>query len=106
MRLSFLSSRRGFVFAAAGVLAGCTREKPNTAPVKTYKLTGEVKRLEPDRMTATIKHEEIEGWMEAMTMEFPVRDKAEFAKLAEGKRIAATVHVQDLDYWISDIQTQ
>jgi Cu/Ag efflux protein CusF len=44
--------------------------------------------------------------MEAMTMEFPVRDQAEFAKLAPGKRIRATVHVQELDYWISEIQLQ
>ena len=57
-------------------------------------------------MTAVIKHDTIEGWMEAMTMEFPVRDKAEFAKLGEGKRIRATVHVQDLDYWLSDIQAE
>ena len=41
-----------------------------------------------------------------MTMEFPVRDKAEFAKLTEGKRLTATVNVQDLDYWLTDIQVQ
>ena len=102
-----MTSRRGFALASAAALAGCTREKPkNTAPIKTYKLTGEVKRLEPARLTATIKHEAIGDWMEAMTMEFPVRDKAEFAKLAEGKRLTATVNVQDLDYWLTDIQVQ
>jgi Cu/Ag efflux protein CusF len=106
MRVPLLTSRRGFAVAAAVVLAGCTREKKSTTPIKTYKLTGEVKRLEPDRSTAVIKHEPIEGWMEAMTMEFPVRDKAEFARLVEGKRITATVNVQDLDYWLTDIQVQ
>ena len=106
MRVPLLNSRRGFAFAAAGLLAGCTREKKSTAAVTTYKMTGEVRRLEPDRQTAVIKHEVIDGWMEAMTMEFPVRDKTEFAKLAEGKRIAATVNVQDLDYWLTDIQVQ
>jgi protein SCO1/2 len=65
-----------------------------------------VKRLEHARLTAVIKHETIEGWMEPMTMEFPVRDKAEFAKLAEGKRLTATVNVQDLDYWLTGIQVQ
>jgi Cu/Ag efflux protein CusF len=44
--------------------------------------------------------------MEAMTMEFPVREKAEFAKLAQGQRIRATVNVQDLDYWLTDIQPE
>ena len=28
------------------------------------------------------------------------------AKLAEGKRLTATVNVQDLDYWLTDIQVQ
>jgi Cu/Ag efflux protein CusF len=104
MRVPLLTSRRGFAFAAAVALVGCTREKKSTAPIKTYKLTGEIRRLEPDRHTAVIKHDAIEGWMEAMTMEFPVRDKKEFAKLAEGKRITATVNVQDLDYWLTDME--
>lgn len=57
-------------------------------------------------MVAVIQHEAIEGWMEAMTMEFPVRDKSEFAKLAEGRRIKAIVEVQDLDYWLTSIEPQ
>ena len=106
MRVPIVTDRRAFALAAVGILAGCTREKKSNAPVKTYKLTGEVKRLEPDRLTAVIKHETIEGWMEAMTMEFPVRDKSEFAKLAEGQRLTAIVNVQDLDYWLTDIRVQ
>jgi Cu/Ag efflux protein CusF len=106
MHVPLLTNRRSFVVAAAVALAGCAREKKSTAPIKTYKLTGEIKRLEPDRRTAIIKHDTIEGWMEAMTMEFPVRDTAEFAKLAEGKRISATVNVQELDYWLTGIQVQ
>jgi protein SCO1/2 len=88
----------------APVLSACTRTA--TPPIKRYSLTGEVVRLEPDRSIAVIRHDTIEGWMEAMTMEFPVRDKAEFAKLAKGQRIRATVNVQDLDYWLSDIRAQ
>jgi protein SCO1/2 len=88
------------------LLAGCASEKKNDAPIKRYSVRGQVLRLEPQRELAVIKHEKIEGWMEAMTMEFPVRDKAEFAKLAEGKHIRATVFVQDLDYWIGEIQPE
>lgn len=106
MRVPLLTTRRGFTLGAAVALAGCTRETKSTAPIKTYKLTGEVRRLEPDRHTAVIKHDPIEGWMEAMTMEFPVREKTDFAKLAEGKRITATVNVQDLDYWLTDIEVR
>jgi protein SCO1/2 len=103
-----LTTRRGIVaiLAAPGLvlLAGCSQPKKSNASIKRYAMRGEVVRLEPQRQIAVIKHEKIEGWMEAMTMEFPVRDKSEMAKLAEGKRIGATVFVQDLDYWIGEIQ--
>lgn len=94
------------VLAALVLLMACSQPKKSELPVKRYTLRGEVKRLEPARMVAVIQHEAIDGWMEAMTMEFPVRDKAEFAKLAEGKRIKATVEVQDLDYWLTSIELQ
>ena len=41
-----------------------------------------------------------------MTMDFPVPNDAEFAKLAEGKRIRATVNVNDLYFWLTDIQPE
>ena len=91
------------LFAAAGA---CTRRETPEKPVRTYQLRGEVVRLQPASQVAVIKHEKIDGWMEAMTMEFPVRDKAEYAKLAQGMRIRAAVHVQDLDYWLSDIRPE
>jgi protein SCO1/2 len=95
------------ITSALLTLSGCSSDKKgNAAAVKRYPVRGEVVRLEPQRDIAVIKHEKIEGWMEAMTMEFPVRDKTEFAKLTEGKRIRATVFVQDLDYWIAEIQPE
>jgi Cu/Ag efflux protein CusF len=46
--------------------------------------------------------------MDAMTMEFPVRDAAEFAKLRAGEKITATVHTRPdtFEYWISDIHPE
>ena len=86
------------------LLACCGGAKPATPP-KEYKLTGEVVRLDPQVRIATIKHEKIEGWMEAMTMEFPVREAKEFEKLAVGKKITATVYVNGDEFWIGNIQT-
>lgn len=85
------------------VLAGC-RSKPKSEP-KRYKLVGEVVRLNAEKKIATIKHEKIEGWMEAMTMDFPVKADGEWAKLKEGAKINATVvHLEDeLEYWLEDI---
>ena len=98
-----LSRRLWFAIASAVLLAACGSNKPS-APPKEYKLTGEVMRIEPQLRTAAIKHEKIEGWMEAMTMEFPVKDPAEFAKLTVGDRVDATLHVDDLEYYLAKIQ--
>lgn len=44
--------------------------------------------------------------MNAMTMEFPVRDGKEFQKLKQGMRIEAMVvqEVDGYDYWMEEIQ--
>ena len=88
-------------------LAACSssRVERSRASARQFPLEGEVLRLEPKNQVAVIRHEEIQGWMEAMTMEFPVESEAEFRKLRPGDRIRATVFVKDLDYWIGDIMT-
>jgi Cu/Ag efflux protein CusF len=44
--------------------------------------------------------------MDAMNMDYPVKDPAELAKLHPKDRVAATVFVQGLDYWIGEIQVR
>lgn len=85
------------------LLIGCGGSKP-AAPPKEYQLKGVVVRLDNQVRTATIKHERIGDWMEAMTMEFPVHDAKEFEKLAVGKAITATVYVTSDAFWIGNIQ--
>ena len=82
-------------------LAACTPPKT----VKFYSLRGTVKALQPADRIALIHHETIPGFMESMTMEFPIKDPAEFAKLAVGQRIRATVcqQSQGLDFWLQGI---
>lgn len=99
--IQLMMSRRACCLSAALVLgAACGKREP----IRQYKLRGKVVRLVPENRLAAIQHEEIKGWMEAMTMEFPVRDGSEFAKLKPGLQIEATVNVQDVDYWLSDIR--
>ena len=90
------------------LLVGCSRPAEPEGPVRQYKLRGEIVQLEPDRHVARIRHERIDGWMEAMTMDFPVRDRKEFAKLKVGARIRATVFQResDLDYWVGAIEIE
>ena len=89
------------------ITIGCSSSKPSAAePEKHYQLIGEVKALDDKVQTATIQHQAIGDWMGAMTMEFPVRSKEEFAQLHVGDKITATVNVQGSDYNISDIHKQ
>jgi len=53
---------------------------------------------------ATIKHEEIKGFMGPMTMGYPVKDASEFGKLSVGEPITATVYVTDDEMWVGNIQ--
>ena len=92
-----MTTRRGLLLVL--LLAGCSRP----APEKRYTLHGEVVGLDPKAQVATIKGDKIEGWMEAMTMEYPVKDRTEFAKLAVGQRITATVFVGESNYRLGEI---
>lgn len=57
-----------------------------------HELRGKVLQLRgPDIQAAVIEHEEIGDWMGAMTMAFPIRDEAEYAKIDEGDYITADV---------------
>lgn len=83
------------------VLAGCTQK---AAPGKRYPMQGEVKALDASAHTATIAAGKIGDWMEAMTMEYPVKPDAEFQKLHVGDKIEATVMVGDPGYYVTDIK--
>ena len=102
--------RRHFLLASGIVPAAfmaCSRQKESKfdfgEPKQQYVLIGVVLRLKPGDRVAVIQHQRIEGWMEPMTMEFPVPDAAEYAKLKEGAKIRSTVCVNDMYYWLTSI---
>ena len=66
-------------------------------------MNGEVTGLDEKAQTATVKAGKIEGWMEAMTMEYPVKNKQTFQQLKVGEQIHAKIDVQGTDYWISSV---
>jgi protein SCO1/2 len=87
-------------------LCACTnqrRAQVSNAPIEKYKLDGVVVSIDPKAHVAKINGQKIEGWMDAMTMEYPVKDQAALESLHAGDHIAATVFVQDLNFWIGDI---
>jgi Cu/Ag efflux protein CusF len=95
------------LLAVAALAAGaCSRPaaEESKEPVKRYELRGEVKSLDAEAKTAKIQHDKIGDWMEAMTMEFPVRDPADFARLRAGQPVKATVFVQGLRFWVGEVE--
>jgi Cu/Ag efflux protein CusF len=87
-------------------LCACKEQaaKPvSNAPVERYQLDGIVVSLDPKGQIAKINGQKIEGYMEAMTMEYPVKDRAEFDSLHVADHITATVFVQGLNYSIGEI---
>jgi Cu/Ag efflux protein CusF len=67
-------------------------------------MRGVVVKVDPAAKAATIDAEKIDGWMEPMTMDYPIADAASLQKLKPGSKITATVDVRDLDYSLSNIQ--
>ena len=88
------------------VIAGCNKQTahdraatPSPSPVgpaaavqtHTYQAVGVVKALNPKRPGIEIAHEDIEGLMPAMQMEFPVPDESLLNGLAVNDRIDFTI---------------
>ena len=92
---------------ATVLLSGCgSHEAANTQPLQRYSLHGEIVRLDGQDKIATIRHQKIEGFMEAMTMQFPVKEQQDFAGLHPADCINATVFVQGDNIWIGEIAHQ
>jgi Cu/Ag efflux protein CusF len=77
-----------FVALSLVYLASCRAESDKTYPVK-----GTIESLDPGNKTARIAHEEIQGYMKAMTMNFRVADVKLLDGLKPGDRVEGTLKV-------------
>ena len=91
------------VFALASLACGVT-EPIKKEPVQKYHLHGIIRKLDPAAQSATVEHQNIKGFMDAMTMEFPVKERSEFTSLHTGDVIDATLFVQGTNFWIGEIK--
>ena len=103
------------VFLAAALALGCIGCKPAAPATATgassaeetpreYSVRGVVRRVEPERRSVVVKHEEIPGFMPAMTMPFDVKEPKELNGLKPGDQIAFRMLVTTNDGWIDRIQ--
>jgi protein SCO1/2 len=90
----------GPLVAAAAIAAAC-----GGAPdAREYPLQGQILSIAPGQMEASIKHEEIKGFMPAMTMTYKVRDAQQFANMKPGDLISSTLVVESNDAYLKDVK--
>jgi protein SCO1 len=90
------------------VFTGCdshetTPAKPE-AGITNYPARGVVQAVRADGKTVVIKHEEIPGYMMAMTMPFEARNTNELAGVKAGDAVSFRLRVTDRDGWIDQLK--
>ena len=91
------------------ICASCGRqEKPAPAtPARRYVLKGVIESVDATRPAVTVVHESVPGFMDAMTMSFPVQDDPQvIALLRAGDKVEATLVVAGDRYWLEKIVTK
>ena len=69
-----------------------------------YTLQGQILSIADDRKEANIKHEDIKGFMPAMTMPYKVKDAAQFANLKPGDLITSTLVIVSNDAYLTAVK--
>lgn len=99
--------RRLTVVLALLFLAACDREQPKPLSEpgeRLFPLRGVIVSRNPADNSLRIRHEAVPGFMAAMTMDFRVRGTGVQSLPADGIAIAATLHVTERAFWITNVK--
>ena len=93
------------LLVTCGVMIGCGSSGTERGDAQNGRFTmqGKVVSVDKERKQATIDHEEVKGFMEAMTMAYTIKDERALQTLAPGDRIRATLIAKDGVYWLEDV---
>jgi protein SCO1/2 len=94
--------RAHIVFSIAVALAAtaCTAKSDH----RVYPLQGQVLTIQPEHKFAEIKHEEIKGFMPAMTMSYEVKNPKLLDGLAPGDLVNAKLVVESNAAYLSEVK--
>ena len=95
-----MAPRLRIAFTVLGLIivtATACRPKP-----KAYALHGQLIAMTPDRRVLTIKHDDIQGFMPAMTMPYEVTDPSLAKDLTPGDIVDATLLVFEFQNWVRE----
>jgi len=97
------------ILAIAFVFSGCQKggaSKNADSNAKRYNLEGKVLAVDKAAKKATIEHKKVEGYMDAMTMDFPIHADWVWNDLQPGAEIRAELVVDNSakePYWLENI---
>ncbi len=93
------------ILFSAFLFTACQKAETQTVSpeAKRYPLKGKVVAVDRAKKKATIKHEEVPGYMDAMTMDFPIREDWVWEDLNPGADVFAELVVDADDYWLEKI---
>lgn len=92
------------VVAVALLFSGCSQSESVVPSDETvYPMRGVVREVRQEDASVIIEHEDVPGYMPAMTMLFNVRDEALFDQLKNDEAIAFDLVVKDTSSWIRQI---
>jgi protein SCO1/2 len=91
----------GIILVAALLIAACNR----SPEARRFEVRGQILGVDPARSEVLMKHEDIEGFMPAMTMPYKVQGR----ELLEGKQpgdlVTATLVVEEVDAYLTTLTT-
>src|SRR6266550_4324160 len=101
--------RKVALVAAAILFVLCAKQRPAAKPPAeagetVYAVRGTVVGRDAADNTLRVDHEPIAGYMEAMTMDYPVRGAAVASLPPDKARIEAKLHVHDDRVWLTDVK--
>jgi len=89
------------VLIAFALIAGaCSWSDQPATNEKRYPIKGVVVAVNHTDRTATIKHEDIPGYMQGMTMDFKIKNASDLQSMKPGDQITGTLVVDDISSWI------
>jgi len=92
---------RFLLFLCLSIFATSLACRPrHSANEKRYELKGKVVAVDKTDRTATISHQDIAGYMPAMTMPFKIKNDADLEMLAPGDEVTGTLVVDDISSWV------
>ncbi|MGL5017744.1 MAG: SCO family protein [Luteolibacter sp.] len=89
-----------FLIAALLISQGLVRAEDT----RDFTVRGVVRETRPAKSQLIVKHEEIPGYMDAMTMPFKVRDPKILESVKPGDAVTFQLHVTEEDHWIDGVK--